>query len=296
MKKKFILITLIALMTISLVGTAFAQEGSFKILYTNKIEDESQLKKNDGLEFNQIKKRIEKYQNNSNLLIVDIGDTLYDQTIINKNSGKDAIQNMNEIGYVGMVLGNDEFNFGQTRIKELEKMAKFNFLAANLQPQLVDSYIIKEVDGIKVGIFGLVTPTTIKKTHADNVKGLTFRDPYQTAAEMVAELSQQTDIIVALSHLGTDKDNEYNSQTLAKSVSGIDIIIDGQSRAAIEKSILIDGTLIAQAGQYDRNIGMIEVTCADGETTARAALITEEQKAEVKDNKEESENKRLAPT
>mgnify|MGYP000524030706 CR=1 FL=1 len=91
MKKKFIFITLIALMTISLVGTAFAQEGSFKILYTNKIEDESQLKKNDGLEFNQIKKQIGKYQNNSNLLIVDIGDTLYDQTIINKNNRSGAL-------------------------------------------------------------------------------------------------------------------------------------------------------------------------------------------------------------
>ena len=296
MKKKFIVITLITLMTISVVGTAFAQEGSFKILYTNKIEDESQLKKNDGLEFNQVKDKIKKYQNNSNVIMVDIGDTLYDQTIINKNSGKDAIQNMNEIGYLAMVLGNDEFNFGQTRIKELEKMANFNFLAANLQPQLVDSYIIKEADGIKVGIFGLVTPTTIEKTHADNIKGLTFRDPYQTAAEMVAELSSQTDIIVVLSHLGTDKNSEYNSQDLARGISGIDIIIDGQSRGDIEKSMLIDGTLIAQAGQYDRNIGMVEVTCADGETTARAVLIPEEKQAEVKDDEKESENKRLAPS
>ena len=296
MKKKFIVITLIALMTISLMGTAFAQEGSFKILYTNKIEDESQLKKNDGLEFNQVKDKIKKYQNNSNVIMVDIGDTLYDQTIINKNSGKDAIQNMNEIGYLAMVLGNDEFNFGQTRIKELEKMANFNFLAANLQPQLVDSYIIKEVDGIKVGIFGLVTPTTIEKTHADNIKGLTFRDPYQTAAEMVAELSSQTDIIVVLSHLGTDKNSEYNSQDLARGISGIDIIIDGQSRGDIENSKLIDGTFIAQAGQYDRNIGMVEVTCLDGETTARAALIPEEKQAEVKDDEQDSENKRLAPT
>lgn len=296
MKKKLIVITLIALMTISLMGTAFAQEGSFKIIYTNKIEDESQLKKNDGLSFNQVKDKVKKYQNESNIVMVDLGDTLYDQTKINKNSGKDAIQNMNEIGYLAMVLGNDEFNFGQTRIKELEKMANFNFLAANLQPQLVDSYIIKEVDGIKVGIFGLVTPATIEKTHADNIKGLTFRDPYQSAAEMVAELSSQTDIIVVLSHLGTDKNSEYNSQDLARGISGIDIIIDGQSRGDAEKSMLIDGTLIAQAGQYDRNIGMVEVTCAEGETTARAVLIPEKKQAEVKDDENESENKRLAPT
>jgi 2',3'-cyclic-nucleotide 2'-phosphodiesterase (5'-nucleotidase family) len=296
MKKKLIVITLIALMFISLMGTALAQEGSFKILYTNKIEDESQLKENDGLAFNQVKEKVEKYQNDSNIIMVDVGDTLYDQTIINKNSGKDAIQNMNEIGYSAMVLGNDEFNFGQTRIKELEKMANFNFLAANLQPQLVDSYIIKKVDGIQVGIFGLATPATIEKTHADNIKGLTFRDPYQTAAEMVAELSSQTDIIVVLSHLGTDKNSEFNSQDLARGVSGIDIIIDGQSRGDIEKSMLIDGTLIAQAGQYDRNIGMVEVTCSDGETTARAALIPEEKQAEVKDDEKETENKRLAPT
>jgi hypothetical protein len=41
---------------------------------------------------------------------------------------------------------------------------------------------------------------------------------------------------------------------------------------------------------------MVEVTCSDGETTARAALIPEEKQAEVKDNEKETENKRLAPT
>ncbi len=40
---------------------------------------------------------------------------------------------------------------------------------------------LKEVNGVKVGIFGLSSPETAYKTNPNNVKGLKFEDPVQMA-------------------------------------------------------------------------------------------------------------------
>ena len=65
-------------------------------------------------------------------------------------------------------------------------------------------YIIKEMDGVKVGIFGLSTPETKYKAHPKYSEGLTFADPVDTAKAMVNELQGKVDIIVAFAHLGLE--------------------------------------------------------------------------------------------
>ena len=63
-----------------------------------------------------------------------------------------------------MAAGNHDFNYGYKRLLELEKKLNFPVLSANVRQKdgtnLLKPYEIKEVDGIKLGIFGLSTPET----------------------------------------------------------------------------------------------------------------------------------------
>jgi len=81
--KKLIFISLLFLMTSSILSSAVAQDTSFEIIYTNVIEDESQIKSNEGLEFNKIKEEVKEYKNENHTLILDTGNTLYNLTIAN---------------------------------------------------------------------------------------------------------------------------------------------------------------------------------------------------------------------
>lgn len=281
MKRKFLVFTLVLVMVLAVFGSAVAQEATFTILHTNDTHGRIEEGDYAGMGFPKIATLVKQYRDEGNVLLLDAGDTFHGQTIVNLNEGEAAVEIMNEMAYDAMVLGNHDFNFGQERIKELEEMADFPILGANLDPQLVESYVIKEIAGINVGIFGLATPETTYKTHPKNVEGLTFRDPYTVAAEMVAELSDQTDIIIALSHLGMSEGSEYTSRELARSVAGIDIIIDGHSHTTLEEGLMVGDTLIAQAGEYDKNLGVVDVTFADGELSAEASLITKEDAADV---------------
>ena len=49
----------------------------------------------------------------------------------------------------------------------------------------LQSYIIKEMNGVKVGIFGLATPETKYKASPKYSEGLTFEDPVDVAKAMV---------------------------------------------------------------------------------------------------------------
>ena len=197
-----------------------------------------------------------------NVLVFDAGDTLHGQPVITTNKGLGAVEIMNTIGYDVMVPGNHDFNYGQERLVELSKEMEFDLLSANVVKKdgttLLEPYVIKEINGLKVGIFGLSTPETIYKTHPKNVEGLTFKDPVEVAKNMVKELEGKTDLIIALSHLGIHEGND-TSEKVATNVKGIDLIVDGHSHSTLPQGKVVNGTLIVQTGEYDKNLGIVDI-------------------------------------
>src|SRR6056297_4031732 len=180
-KKRVLIVTMVFVLMFSLLGVALAQEMDFTVLFTNDTHGRVEEGGYAGMGFPKLATLVKDYRSEGDVLLLDSGDTFHGQTIVNLNEGEAIVNIMNEMGYDAMTLGNHDFNFGQERIKELEEMANFTVLAANLDPELVDPYVIKEIAGIKVGIFGLATPETAYKTHPKNVEDLTFTNPYTVA-------------------------------------------------------------------------------------------------------------------
>jgi len=281
-KKRVLIVTMVFVLMFSLLGTALAQEMDFTVLFTNDTHGRVEEGGYAGMGFPKLATLVKDYRSKGDVLLLDSGDTFHGQTIVNLNEGEAIVNIMNEMGYDAMTLGNHDFNFGQERIKELDEMSDFPLLAANLDPLLVEPYVIKEIEGMKIGIFGLATPETTYKTHPKNVEGLTFRDPAVVAQEMVDELSGQVDMIIALAHLGISEESEFTSRKVAENVSGIDLIVDGHSHHALEEGMMVNNTLIVQAGEYDKNLGVVEVKMVDGAVEdLKASLVTKEEAEDV---------------
>lgn len=237
------------------------------IVHTNDTHGRLKEDKNDGMGFARISTKINEIREfmDGDVLVVDAGDTLHGQPIATISKGESIVKVLNAIGYDVMVPGNHDFNYGQDRLLELAGMLKCKVISANITKSdgstLLTPYIIKEVDGVKIGIFGLTTPETTYKTHPKNVIGLTFNDPIAVANDMVNRLEDETDIIIALSHLGFQ--GEYTSEKVAQNVSGIDLIIDGHSHTTLQNGKQINGTWIVQAGEYDKNLGIVTISIDD---------------------------------
>jgi len=280
-----VLLTVSLLMAFFIPATASAAV-TFSILHTNDMHSRVLEGKYDGMGLAKLKTLVDEYEAvNPGVLLMDAGDAVHGQTFSTLEEGASMIDVMNEVGYDIMTAGNHDFNYGYERLLELDDMANFNILGANVLnqfglPILKESQIFT-VNGVKIGVFGLCTPETTYKTHPDNVAGLTFEDPVVTAERMVAELEGKVDVIVALAHLGVDDASTYTSDKVAMAVEGIDIIIDGHSHTTLPEGMMVGDTLIASAGSYDKNLGVVTVT-VDGDTvTAEASLITKSDAADT---------------
>lgn len=162
-------------------------------------------------------------------LFLDAGDFFQGTPEGDFTGGESVIEIMNELGYDALTLGNHEYDQGNENVKRLAELARFPFLSANIidektgeRVKYAKPYIIKEIKGIRFGIFGLTTSTSI-------CEGLKFEEVIPAAKECLKELEGKADIIIGLTHLGFDEkeDKEVTDYQLAESVPGIDIIFGG---------------------------------------------------------------------
>jgi 5'-nucleotidase len=254
-----------------------AETTTITIIHTNdthgNVADDGQT----VIGFAKLATYVEAMKAKGNVIVVDAGDMFQGLPFANIEEGHSIVSIVNEIGYDAMVPGNHEFDFGADNFMEIVKEINFKVLSANIlkdSQQVFDSYIIKEIDGVKVGIFGLSTPETAFKTHPDNVKGYVFEDIVASAEKTVKILKEveKVDAIVALTHLGLDE-GDYTSDIIAKQVAGIDVMIDGHSHTELPEGRMVGDTLIASTKNALNNIGQVEITLKDGKVVSKKATL-----------------------
>ena len=193
-------------------------------------------------------------------LLFSAGDMIQGNNWANLSQGESVIELMNEMGFDAMVLGNHEFDFGQDVLRKRISEAKFPVLGANVEGLgNLKPYIIKNLKGVKVGIIGVVTEDVPISTHPRNVAGLKFMSPIDTGEKYIAELKNKADLIIILSHIGYPVD-----RILAERVKGIDVIVGGHSHTKIEKPVKVGNTIIVQAWEHAKVLGVLDLTVEDG--------------------------------
>lgn len=200
-----------------------------------------------------------------NVLILDAGDTFHGQPWANLEKGKPVAELMNAVGYTAMTTGNHDYNYGADRLVELSKTVNFPILAANVVRDgklLFTPYIIKEVQGVRVAIFGLATPETLYKADPSGLKGVSFEDPVATARKLIdGELKGKYDVLIALAHLGIDGSSAVTSVSVAKACPEISLIIDGHSHSSLQAEITNNPTkvLIVSADAMGVTLGRVDM-------------------------------------
>lgn len=205
----------------------------------------------------------------SEYLLVDAGDTFHGQTFATLENGKSIAKILAAMQYDAMVPGNHDFNYGQETLGELANEANIAVLADNITKggkPAFEGAMMKEVNGVNVGIIGLATPETAYKTNPVNVIGLDFGTKETIIAntqEVVDSLKVQgADVIVVLSHLGIDPTSDVKATDIAEAVNGIDVMIDGHSHSTLDKYAEFNAThetKITSTGNYLETFGKVRV-------------------------------------
>ncbi len=202
-----------------------------------------------------------------NLLFLDAGDQ-FQGTLYFTVGGADVVADvMNELGYMGMALGNHEFDSGPAELARFIDHADFPVLSANVDAWadpdlsgLIFPFAIYYMDGHPIGVIGLTAEhTAIASSPGPDV---VFSDAIEAAQDTVDHLAANgIDIIIALTHLGHERDLE-----LAQQVEGLDIIVGGHSHTRLEiypatmTSTSGDPVLVVTAHEWGKQLGRLDVT------------------------------------
>lgn len=224
---------------------------------------------------------------NENTLYLDAGDFAMG-TLLQAGYSTDAfeLRLLGKLGCDVTTFGNHEFDFGgYGTAKMLESaVASGDALPAFVQSNMIlngelneeqqalasamehygaKEYILKEVNGLRVGIFGLLGPDGIVTAPTS---GMNFMDYIEAAKKTVSALqAEKADVIICLSHSGTSGDGVNGDDfELARAVPEIDVIISGHSHSSYTSPVRCGKTFIVSAGEYLFNLGSLTLSVSDG--------------------------------
>jgi 5'-nucleotidase len=215
---------------------------------------------------------------NPNTLVLDAGDVFQGTPYFNFFEGEVELKLMSKMGYNASTLGNHEFDNGIEKLAKSLKHANFSFLNSNYTfkntalENKISKYKIFNVDGIKIGVFGLgieLNGLVEKKLYT----GINYLDPVEISIDTTNELkfNHNCDLIICLSHLGFSYSKDKNIMcdlVLAKKTRNIDLIIGGHTHTFLEKPVQIKNlddknVLINQVGCFGINLGKIDFYFSD---------------------------------
>ena len=222
-------------------------------------------------------------ENPAGTLLLDSGDTIQGtplQYFHNKrnNAPPDPMMlTMSALKFDALAVGNHEYNFGLAVLQKARSEAGFPWLSANTykagtNETYYQPYLVKELNGVRVGVIGLTTPGVPVWENKENFAGLEFREPLAEARKWVGVLreKERVDLVVVAMHMGLEEDlrtgevspgqatRENVGVQLARQVTGIDLILMGHTHREVP-SVIIGETLLTQASYWGRHLARADV-------------------------------------
>ena len=238
-----------------------------------------------------------------NVLLVDAGDHIQGTAYGSMDKGATIAQLMNAAGYDLATLGNHEFDYGMDGCMAAIEAADFPYVSCNFYHEangvagenVLDSYKVFEVGGVKIAFIGITTPESFTKStpsyfqdengnYIYGIAGGTDGEALYTAVQNAIDAaSAEADYVIALGHLGVDESSQpWTSREVIANTTGLDAFIDGHSHTTIPMEEVTDEggntVILTQTGSYLDAVGQMTIA-ADGTITTQ--LLTAENLAEV---------------
>ena len=219
----------------------------------------------------------------SNLVLLDNGDNLQGQpeeyyyNFIDTISPHFNSEIFNYLKYDAGTVGNHDIEAGHAVYDRLRKAYKFPLLAANAveiksgQPYF-KPYTILNKKGVKIAVFGLVTPAIPTWLPPELYAGMEFHDMLATAKLWMPEiLKQKPDLVVGLFHSGWNRNfnkesgdtlSENGSAAVAYYVPGFDVIFNGHDHGTVNIKFANsdgDSVLILDGGSRAEEVAQADI-------------------------------------
>lgn len=196
-------------------------------------------------------------------LFLGNGDELAPSLLSSVFYGEHMIDAFNASGLDVTTFGNHEFDYGPENLAALVEKSQFQWVSANVidtrtddvfaKEQGAERFVIKEVEGVKLGITGLgPTDMAAVTSLGEYVKEVPAVEAMQ---KIVPEMKEAgADVIIVLSHL-----SNWDAEKVATEVDGIDFILGDHNAKVLEEPQVINDTVLSFVGDEFKYVGEIKI-------------------------------------
>lgn len=222
---------------------------------------------------------IEEERKKGPTLLIENGDfiqgspmTYYEQKI-NKSNLNQMILVANEMKYDAAVFGNHEFNYGLDVVEKVVKQSNYPWLAANIKrvdnKYFTQPYLIKEINGVRIGIVGGTTQRVPIWEEEEHIKDLKFEDAFECVEKAVNELhsSYEVDIVIIAYHGGFENDlisgklldesKENLGYKICSEIEGVHVVLTGHQHREIAQMLF--NKAVVQPGAKGKCLGKVDL-------------------------------------
>jgi 2',3'-cyclic-nucleotide 2'-phosphodiesterase (5'-nucleotidase family) len=243
----------------------------------------------------------------SRSLWLDSGDCFQGAPVFNEFKGEAELRALTVAGLEGAALGNHEFDLGAKNLfDKLDNWAGFPVMAGNYAwddppaaamnadgrslRDIVPPYQVYHVQGLKIGVIGMGNTSTITSIY-DGGNSLGFRPLADDVAldRWVRLLRPQVDLIVVVSHLGLDEDENLTASDVADPnaalpLQGVDLVLGGHLHIVTNPPKLVTNdaaghnTVVVHSGAFAKYVGrldlVVHVGTDNGDPTKRSRITS----------------------
>ena len=205
-------------------------------------------------------------ENSSNVVVVDAGNAFDNPGLQGQLKAEVAVSAMQLMSYDLLNLSSRELNYGTGFLTGedflCDSSETFNLptVSANLVYEdngnpVTQTYYIKEFEGIKVGLTGVVAKEyeeNILNSNRINPREVRVLEEGVALRTEVANLRDEVDILIVLASVGLDR-----CKTLVQEVDAIDVMVCGQGDTSLPEPLVINGAYLVQAGFEGQHMGSL---------------------------------------
>ena len=214
-----------------------------------------------------------------NTLVIDNGDNLEGSPLAYyhyRNEPEEVSPMsiaMKHIGYDYINLGNHDFDRGEDALFTHLRYVSAPCITSNALYRgktMGPTYVIREIAGKKVALFGIITHHVPEWVNPRTIKHMRFQDAYETAKKTVDILKrlEKPDVIICVYHGGFERDletgypikrldGENQGYEILKNIPDIDVLIAGHQHRTLYGNAF--GKAYVQINNHGRELACVDL-------------------------------------
>lgn len=229
--------------------------------------DEIVFKERGGLANIKTLFDIEKKKNPGNTIIVDGGDLIQGSGYVAHSEGEVMVDVIKNMGYDVLIPGNWEVIYGKDKMLDIYERFETPTIVQNMfhtetKENLYPSYLVKEINGVRLGFIGINDPDVPIRQNPIFSEGINFTKVDNSVKELIdkVKIEENIDVMFLITHIGIYKQVDLANSTIAENV---DYILGNDTHERVREMIQGKYAKVTEPGAFGSFVGKLNLYFVD---------------------------------